>query len=254
MDEVENQGVSLEETPVQEEIAAPQTESAQDQSSSKAEAQVIPNHAWAAMRKKNDELEKQIAIQQEILRLTSQQQVQAPVEEDILSQIQKEEYVPGEKVVKAIKNQQAQFDRKLQEIESRYQNVQNNAILADLKRDRPDFDHVVNPDTLALLKEIDPRIAHALEQTPDPYLREATRYDVIKSRGLAAQMPTTKQAKEVDKKLEQNKKVVQSPQVFEKRPMAKAFDYARLDKKAQEDLQKEMNHFGAMAHGVPQIG
>ena len=254
MDEVENQGVSLEETQAQQEIAAPETESAQEQISSKAEPQAIPNHAWAAMRKKNEELEKQIAIQQEFLRLTAQQQVQAPVEEDILSQIQKEEYVPGEKVVKAIKNQQAQFDRKLQEIESRYQNVQNNAILSELKRDRADFAQVVNPDTLALLKEIDPRIAHALEQTPDPYLREATRYDVIKSRGLVSQTSTTKQSKEVDRKIEQNKKVVQSPQVYDKRPMAKAFDYARLDKKAQEDLQKEMYHFARKAHGVPQIG
>jgi len=256
MDEVENQGVSQEETQAQQEIAAPETESAQDHST-KADVQAVPNHAWAAMRKKNEELERKAAMQEELLRhLASGQmaQQQAQPEEDLLSDIQSEEYVPGPKVAKAMKKQEEKFAMRLQEIERRYQSVQDSSILAEVKRAHPDFDEIVNPDTLALLKEIDPRRATALENTPDPYVREATRYDIIKARGLADQIPGAKRAKDIDKKIEQNKKVVQSPQVYDKRPMAKAFDYARLDKKAQEDLQKEMYHYGAMAHGVPHIG
>lgn len=255
MDDVENQGVLPEETQAQTEIAAPETESAQDQSY-QAEAQAKQNHAWAAMRKRNEELERRVAVQEEVLKYASGQQVQhqtAP-EEDILDQLQREEYVPGDKVAKAIKNERAQFDRRLQEIERRYQTVQDSSILAEVKRDHPDFDDVVNPDTLALLKEIDPRRAIALENTPDPYVREATRYDIIKARGLADQVPGAKRAKAVDKQLEQNKKVVQSPQVYDKRPMAKAFEYSRMDKDAQEALRNEMYHYGSMAHGVPNIG
>lgn len=254
MDEVENQGVSQEETQAQEVIAAPDTESAQDQSP-KAEAQAIPNHAWAAMRKKNEELERKAAVQEELLRhLATGQSQNHPVEEDILGELEREEYPDSKKVAKAFKQQKQDFNRQLQEIERRYQNVQDSSIIAEVKRAHPDFDEIVNPDTLALLKEIDPRRATALENTPDAYVREATRYDIIKARGLADQVPGAKRAKEVDRKLEQNKKVVQSPQVYDKRPMAKAFDYSRMDKKDQENLQNEMHHYAKMAHGVPHIG
>ena len=257
MEEVENQGVLQEETQAQTEIAAPQTESDQDKNT-QAEAQAIPNHAWAAMRKKNEELERKAMMQEELLKqiISSQQGSlpQAPQEEDILASIQSEEYVPGEKVAKAFKKQEERFARQLHEMERKYQGFQDKSVLDDVRRDHPDFDEVVNPDTLALLKEIDPRRAIALENTPDAYVREATRYDIIKARGIHDQVPSAKRAKEIDKKIEQNKKVVQSPQVYDKRPMAKAFDYARLDKKAQEDLRSEMYHYASQAHGVPQIG
>lgn len=256
MDEVENQGVSQDETQAQQEIAAPETESAQDHST-RAEAQAVPNHAWAAMRKKNEELERKAAMQEELLRhLASGQmaQSQSQPEEDVYKELETEEYASGPKFAKALKKQEEKFARHLQEIERRYQSVQDSSVLADVKRAHPDFDEIVNPDTLALLKEIDPRRATALENTADPYVREATRYDIIKARGLADQVPGAKRAKEIDKKIEQNKKVVQTPQVYDKRPMAKAFDYSRMDKKAQDDLQNEMNHYAKMAHGVPQIG
>ncbi len=255
MDEVENQGVSQEETQAQEVIAAPETESAQDHSE-RAEVQAVPNHAWAAMRKKNEELEKRLAMQEELFKYASQlpQSHSQPVEEDVLREIEGEEYVAGPKVAKALKKQEERFSRQLQEVERRYQNVQDSSIIAEVKRAHPDFDEIVNPDTLALLREIDPRRAIALENTPDAYVREATRYDIIKARGLADQVPGAKRAKDIDKKIEQNKKIVQTPQVYDKRPMAKAFDYSRMDKKAQEDLQNEMYRFAAMAHGVPQIG
>ena len=60
------------------------------------------------------------------------------------------------------------------------------------------------------------------------------------------------------KEFEENKKVVQSPQVYDKRPMAKAFEYSRLDKASQaklnDELQQEMLQFGAMAGSVPNLG
>lgn len=259
MDEVENQGV-LDEQPanLQPEIAAPETQSDQDQEISQTPKAAIPNHAWAAMRKKNEELERKAAMQEELLKKVlmqqqfSQQQIEP--EEDVINDIQSEEYVPGPKVAKALKKQEEKFARRLQEIEQRYQSVQDKSVLDEVRRVHADFDEIVNPDTLAILKEIDPRRAIALENTPDPYVREATRYDIIKARGLADQVPKAKSAREIDKKIEQNKKVVQSPQVYDKRPMAKAFDYSRMDAKLQEELRNEMNHFGSMAGGVPQIG
>lgn len=259
MEEVENQGVVQQEIEAQKEIAIPETEASQDQSQLVSNAQAKQNHAWATMRRKNEELERKALMQEELIKqLITQQQKnsvsQSSQEEDIIAQLASQEYVPGEAVAKAFKAHEQKIARQLQEVESRYQGVQNKSIYDEVKREHADFDEVVNPDTLALLKELDPRRASALENTSDPYVRWATTYDIIKARGLASQIHSAKQSKEVDKKIEQNKKVVQSPQVYDKRPMAKAFDYARMDQKLKEELQSEMNHYAGMAHGVPHIG
>ena len=63
-----------------------------------------------------------------------------------------------------------------------------------------------------------------------------------------------KRSKEVEKKLDENKKTVQSPQVFDKRPMAQAFDYTKMSKSMKDELQSEMHRYGSLAAGVPHIG
>lgn len=256
MDEVTNQQGSVqEETQAQTEIATPETEIRQDNASiQQADSSVIRQ-----LRREREEFKREALANRKALELfvASQQQpvqAQAHPEEDILASISKEEYVPGEKVAKGFQTLEAKFNRQLQEIEQRYQGQAEKALLDDLRREHSDFNEIVNSETLELLKEADPRRAQALEMTRDPYVRWATTYDIIKARGLVNQIPNARQVKEVEKKIEKNKEVVQSPQVYDKRPMAKAFDYSRMDKKAQEELQSEMHRYASMAGSVPQIG
>jgi hypothetical protein len=257
MDEVTNQEGSVqEEIQAQTEVAAPETEIRQDSATTQ---QPQESSTFRQLRREREEFKKEAQMYKELMKQVvanqpQQFQPQAQPEEDILASISKEEYVPGEKVAKGFKSLEAKFNRQLQEIEQRYQGQAEKALLDDLRREHSDFNEIVNPETLELLKEIDPRRAAALEHTPDPYVRWATTYDIIKSRGLVEKIPNARQVKEVDKKIEQNKKVVQSPQVFDKRPMAKAFDYSRMDKKAQEELQREMNQYASMAGSVPNMG
>jgi hypothetical protein len=59
-------------------------------------------------------------------------------------------------------------------------------------------------------------------------------------------VPTNRRAKEVEKKIEENSKTVQTPQAFEKRPMAQAF---KMTESELAVLYKEMTHYANMAGG-----
>ncbi len=256
MEEVVNQEGSVqEEIQAQTEVAAPETEIRQDS----APAQNQESSTFRQMRREREEFKKEAQMYKDLMKqvVANQQQQfqpQAQPEEDILASISKEEYVPGEKVAKGLKTLEDKFNRQLQQIEQRYQGQAEKALLDDLRREHIDFNEIVNPETLELLREVDPRRAAALDNTPDPYVRWATTYDIIKSRGLVDKIPNARQVKDVEKRIESNKKVIQTPQAHDKRPMAKAFDYSRMDKKAQDDLQREMHQFASMAGSVPNLG
>jgi hypothetical protein len=171
-----------------------------------------------------------------------------PAEEDILSQIQKEEYVPGDKVAKALKKQQEEFDRKLAEIKQETAKQQAAAMFTDLRREYSDFDEVVNSETLSLLDETYPRLAQTIAKNKDPYDAAILAYETIKGKGLVDKVPGARREKEVEKRLEQNKKTVTSPQAYDKRPMAQAFRLPET-KKEKEALWNETLKYAAMSGG-----
>jgi hypothetical protein len=249
MEEVENSSVQQE---IAQEVATPQTESSQDRIS-----QEQPSHDegrqdrnWRELRRAKEEWERKAKMQEELLqRLISQQgQVAAhqhlQEEEDIIHDISKEEYVPGEKVAKGFKKLEEKFDRRVQEIERRYEEKHKNALFSDLKREFPDFDDIVNPETLTLLEETNPRLANTIASSKDPYSIAVQSYEYIKAKGLSNKVSPSKRAQEVETKLEQNKKTVQSPQAFEKRPMAAAF---KMTEDMKKELQREMYQYAQQA-------
>ena len=70
-------------------------------------------------------------------------------------------------------------------------------------------------------------------------------YEYIKAKGLSNKAPVSKRAQETEAKIEQNKKtVLKSPQAFEKRPMAAAFQMTDAMKK---ELAKEMYGYASQA-------
>lgn len=248
MEEVQNPGTEQE--PVQPETATPETEAAQE-----VQPHLIQTEekSWVnRLRKERDEAIRKAKMQEELMQrlLAQQAQVQASqsVEEDIISSLAKEEYVPGEKVAKALQKQEEKFTRQLQEVKNQYQQNKYVDSISELKREYPDLEDVVNPETLQIVKEKNPRLAQAW-QGLDDYSIYVQAYPYIKNTGILNEIPVANRAKEVEKKIEQNKKTVQSPQAFDKRPMAQAFSYDRLTKTQKEELQNEMHGFARLAGG-----
>lgn len=264
MDEVSNPGAVQEETQVQTESAAPQMEATQEAiaQSSEAKTQSQPDQqdkSWIKKVRRDrddairraDEAERKAKMQEELMKqFMANQAPQAAPEEDILQQIQKEEYVPGEKVAKALRKQQEDFDRKLADLkklqDQQYFSKQEDQIRAT----HPDYDDVVNPDTLDLLKETNPklfnRVANLLKV--DQMDGAIFAYETIVGQGLVDKIPDSRRAKEIDKKLEQNKKTVQTPQAYDKRPLAQAFQMPQT-KKEKEALWAETQKYASMAGG-----
>jgi hypothetical protein len=255
MDNAENQSSQVEE------VALPSEEIQQDQQPVETQTEQTAEDAdWIRNLRKDrkdalkraEEAENRIKMQEELLqRVLTQQQVQQPVavqEEDIISQIAQEEYVPGEKVAKALKRQQDQFRKELDEVKKTYSNQKQNNLFNDLKREFSDFDEIVNPETIAILDETNPRLANAIASSNDPYLIAVQTYEYIKAKGLASKLPS-KRAAETDRKLEQNKKTVNSPVAFQKRPMAQAFSMDVLTDSQKKELQNEMTMYARQAGG-----
>ena len=247
MEEVETNSSEQE---IVQDIANPQTETAQETENDTPQTDDRSNRAFAQLRIEKRDLEKKAKMQEELLArlMTSQQSVpmQSPVEEDILADLAKEEYVGGEKVAKGLRKIEERFEKKLQAMEAKYKEKEQNSLFNSVKSEYADFDQVVTPETLDLIEETNPRLAASLAKTmkDDPYSFAIQSYEYIKSKGLSKKSEPAKKMSEVDKKIEQNKKTVQSPHAYDKRPMAKAFE---LTDELKKDLAKEMYQYAQHA-------
>jgi hypothetical protein len=253
MEEVENKS-SEAQAPA--EVALPETEATQEATQTQEQSQQPDQQDkdWVKRLRRDREdairREKELRSQNEMLQKLLERQPQwtapQPAEEDILSDMEKEEYVPGAKVVKGLKKLEEKFDKKVRDIEAKYAEKANQNILNEVKREYGDFDEVVNSETLELLEETNPRLAASLARTmkDDPYAFAVQSYEYIKSKGLSKVAGTSKRANETEKKIEQNKKTVQTPAAFDKRPMAQAF---KITPAMQKELAEEMMHYAQQA-------
>lgn len=233
---------------IEKEVVSPQAEATQVNQHIESAPQEEEHPDWIknlrrdrkVLRQQLEEGKKREKMQEELLqRLISQQQQSAPSqpqEEDIIQQIAREEYVPGEKVAKGLKKIEEKFDRQVQEIRREYASKHQNSLFNDLKREYSDFDSVVNPETLEILEETNPRLAQAIASNPDPYLMAVQSYEYIKAKGIHNSQ-TSKRVRETEAKIEQNKKTIRSPTAYESRPMATAF---QMSEQMKEELRKEM--------------
>jgi hypothetical protein len=240
------EGENLDAAPQEQEIINPQPEETQqDQPQNNTQytqfRESRNDRNWRELRKQKEEWEREARIQREInQRLLAQtaQQPQSDPETDILEEIANEEFVAGEKVARGLKKINQKFEKKLEEIESRYNQKHQSSLLNDLKREFPDFDDVVNPENLEILEETNPRLAAAIARSNDPYLIAIQSYEYLKAKGLSKS--SNGKVTEAEKRIEQNKKTVPSPHVFEKRPMAQAF---QLTDEMKKELQREMYQY-----------
>jgi len=118
--------------------------------------------------------------------------------------------------------------------------------ISTLQSKYDDFSEIVNPDSIALLEEQEPELAKTIADLKDPYKIGLASYKFIKKSGITGSVPDSRHAKEVQKKIEKNEKIVQSPQAFDKRPMAQAFKATEAEKTA---LYEEMMGFASQGSG-----
>lgn len=236
-----------------EEVAAPQDQNHEEKPVVEAPKVETPkeDRNWPEMRRQYQELKqlaKAQAEQLEQLRLAQQAKPEVP---DEMEGISDEEYIPKGKVKKLLNREIERVRKEVRyEAEKVLQEREKSQFLEKLQRQYSDFNEVVTAETLALLEEQDPELAKSIAETQDPYKIGMQSYKFIKAMNLSEKVSGSRHAKEVDKKLEQNKKTVQSPQAYDKRPMAQAF---RMTEAEKSKLYEEMMQYGSMAGSVPEL-
>lgn len=250
MDEVAENSVIHEEPPQQTE-----NQEVKSQEPSQTLPENKQDRKFREMRLRQAELEKNLKAQMEmneklINAMTSQTPKAQEVDE--LDAIDDSEYLPKGKVKQLVEKraQKIAEEAAKRETEKFMQQQQQNLFMDRLKRQYPDFEDVVNAETLSIFEEKEPELAATISESKDPYKIGVQAYKYIKALNISDDAPKVRRAKEVEKKLEENAKTVQSPQAFDKRPMAQAFKLTEAEK---TKLYDEMMGFARMASAVPEL-
>lgn len=242
MDEVENQIAEPE-------IATPETSQQEPVAAAPIEDENKRN--WREMRRVKDELERKTKIQEEVIaRLMQEKQPsqQQPAQEiDELANISDDDYIPKGQVEKLVQRAEKRAQKMAEDaVNKALEEREKSQFLQKLKTKFSDFDDIVNPETLEILETQDPELAKTIADLGDPYKIGLQSYKYIKSLNLADKVPSSRRAKDVEKKLDQNAKTIQSPLAHEKRPMAQTFMHAGA---SSTDLYEEMMRFASQAGG-----
>src|SRR5208337_2163291 len=250
MDEVENQSVIQEAAPL---------ETSQQETVAQEVQQPVEDRQernWKEMRRAKDELERKAKLQEELItRLMEQNsKTQVPVQQvaDELDSVPDDDYIPKGQVKKLLKREREESRKEArEEIEKVFQEKEKSQFLERLRSKFSDFDDIVTPETMELLETTDPELATDFAKSNDPYSIGLKTYKYIKAMKIAEKVPESRRTEEVDKKLEQNAKTIQSPQAFDKRPMAQTF---KLTESMKKDLYNEMMQYANLAGGVRNEG
>lgn len=233
------------------EVAPPEAETHTPQEQPPNQANDWQDKNWRVIRQRVNELEanleKERREKEEILKqaLASHKvaQVDEPEEPD-------EEYIPKGKVKRLAAREVEPLKKELEDLKKELLVRKQQDLVGSLKHKYPDFDEIVNPETIALFEEKEPELAKSISTMQDPYQMWLMTYKNVKAANVVSDLPEKRHQKEAEKKLEKNAKTMQSPQAIDKRPMAQAF---RLTEEEKSKLWQEMNQYGNMASSVPYI-
>jgi hypothetical protein len=202
---------------------------------------------WRELNRAKEELERKSRMQEEmierLLKANPQPQV---VEKDEFDEISDEEFIPKGKVKGLVKKEAEKIAESIakREYEKLMKQQEQSQFMDKLQRQYSDFNEVVNPETLSLFEEQEPELAQAIADSKDPYKIGVQSYKYIKAMNLTSKVPESRRAKEVDQKIKENEKTVQSPMTYDKRPMAQAF---RLTEEEKSKLYLEMTQYAGQA-------
>lgn len=185
---------------------------------------------WRELRRQQKEDKQKLKMQEEIIEklLRSQAPVKANEPEE---RIAADDFIT---LRQSEKHAEMIAERKYRELDEQ---KERSRFVERLKSKYTDFSDIVNPDSIAIFEEKEPELAATIADLKDPYKMGLQTYRFIKSMNITEEVPERRHTKEVEKKLEKNEKLVQSPQAYNKRPMAQAFRMTDADKKA---LYEEM--------------
>lgn len=188
---------------------------------------------WKELNRAKKELEQKARMQEELIeRLMKQPQPQQNYvqEVDELESVPEHDYLDKGKSKRLVQKQVEPLQKRIDELENRLHTQSKQQQFNTLKAKYTDFDDVVNPETIAILEEQEPELAQTIIDLKDPYKIGMQTYKYIKALNIVDSVPQARRSKEVGKKIEENKKTVQSPQAFDKRPMAQAFKLTETEK------------------------
>jgi hypothetical protein len=201
---------------------------------------------FARLRKKTEQLEQELAMEREIRNRMLTMMPAKQEEVDELDSIGGDEYINKSKIDKLVEKRATKIAQETvkRETDRMFQEQRNSQFLDRLKRQYSDFDDIVNPETLALLEENNPELADTIAELKDPYKIGLQSYNYIKALNLQSSAPDARRSKDAQNKIAENSKTITSPQVYEKRPMAQAFQITDAQKK---ELYKEMMQYASQS-------
>lgn len=224
-------------------VSTQNSQSDQAQSQAREDAN---DRNWRAMRQRQKEMEYEIKQKNDLLDKLLSQQQQPKVQEIVEPEDPDDDYIPAGKVKGIARKTVQPLERKIQELENKIAQQEQQKLLGSLKSQYPDFDDIVNIETLEILEKTEPELAATIAQFKDPYKMGLQSYKYIKALGLSENLPAARHKKETLQKIEKNSKAVQSPASFDKRPMAQAFKITQAE---NTKIYEEMMHYASMANG-----
>ena len=247
MEEADQNSVYDEVAPQYAETDAPAEQ--QDNQENDHRHEVDQDRNWKAVRERLSALEAENRRKDELLEkaLTLQAPKSTHVEPEEPEEPD-DEYINKGGVKKVTQKYLKPFEQKIEELEKQLAAQRQKEMFQDLRSRYKDFDEYVNAETIALLEEREPELANTIAEIKDPVKMGIQTYKYVKALNLTDDVPKRRHQKESEKKLEQNAKTVQSPQAFDKRPMAQAFQMSQAEK---TKLYEEMMGAASMVSTVP---
>lgn len=201
---------------------------------------------WRAVRQRQKEMEYQLRQKDEVIERMLRAQPQQPIQKVEDPEIPDDEPIVAGMAKGIAKKTIQPLERKIQDLELKLARQEQDKQFSSLRSKYSDFDDVVNVETLELLEKQEPELAASIAKL-DQYTMALQSYKYIKALNLVANVPEARRSKEVINKMEKNAKAVQSPQAYDKRPMAQAYKLTQAD---QTKIYEEMMHYASKASGL----
>ena len=220
-------------------VTEAQEESVQQSKQEVTAEETRQDRNWRAARERQKQLEHELKAQREMNEKLLQMQLanQKPFQQEEPEEPD-EDFITKGKVKQVAKKYVDPLEKKIADLEAKLEQQNQQNMFQMLRQKHTDFDEVVTQESMQILEEQEPELAATIAASKDPYKVLLASYKYIKALGIAGQ-PENKRAKEVDKKIAKNASTVQSPQVYDKRPLAQAFNILESPEE-QKKLYQEM--------------
>jgi hypothetical protein len=222
-------------------LMQPEQEAPQVEESAPEAPQFSPEtvKSWRDLRLARERAEKERDDALRLLQMQQSQQKQVIQEDlDLDIDLDDESYVPAKKM-KAYGQKIRQLEEQI--LSSQRQNHAESARLR-LKNKYPDFEAVVNPDTLEMLSVLQPEVTRLLDNNPDLYAGGITAYTMIKNMNIQPKEMYREDIQRIQKNATKPKPSVSiNPQKGES-PLSAANAFSQgLTDELRTQLLKEMN-------------